>query len=561
MNKLSVGLGVLTATLLALPASAGTISGTVKDTNGDALNGVMVRLTNAANVSESVFTNAKGEYTLKTDLKGKMNVRLRLPYYRDTTDSVKLSAKGKRKKNMTMTALTDKVEISDSLPAAYHFGNLPFEKGDDKDFNRYQFQRDCLSCHQLGNPFTRVPRKAESWATTIQRMHLYVGNFDMALRDRRGEIFEEGFDGKPLIVRPQFPVDKALQTAKIYEYPLLNRGVPHDAIVHMETGLLYTVDQALHHMSITDPKTGKTEYVAQKGSRADDYYKSTPGNNDVAKFDPKQWNGPHSLDLGNDGKYYVTNTGTTSIGVFNPKTNEWETSHKLPDEWKGRYPHSIRVNKAGMVWFTMAGGEHIGRLNAETGKFDIVPLPKVKAGGISGGTQPYGIDINPLDDSMWYGRLFGDKVGRVDSKTLEVTEYDSPVRGPRRMHFDKKGILWLTGYSEGQLARIDVTDFDNKSKVYDMPEFAPGYRPAPYALNVHPDTQEIWLNENMTDRLYRFIPNEERFIAYPVPLSGTYTRDTTFTPDGKICTSNNPVPAVALEGGQLQIICIDTNAI
>ncbi len=557
MKRICVGLGLLTAALVSITASAATISGTVKNSSGEVLNGVMVRLTDAANVSESVFTNGNGQYTLSTDLTGTVNVRLRTPYYRDLNGDLELGANEKLKHDMTMEAMTEAVEISDSLPAAYHFGSLPFEQGDDADFNRFQFQRDCLSCHQLGNPFTRVPRKAEHWASTIQRMHMYVGNFDMALRDRRGEIFEKGFDGKPLAVRPEFPIDKALVNAKIYEYPLLNRGVPHDAIAHPTSGVLYTVDQALDHMSITDPKTGKTEYIAQKGSEAGKFHEAAPAKNKLGLFDPAGRHGPHSLDLGLDGKYYVTNTGSTSIGVFNPTTNKWEASHKLPKEYTGRYPHSIRVNKAGIVWFTMAGAEHVGRLDPTSGKFDIIALPTVKVGGISGGTQPYGIDINHKDDSMWYGRLFGDKIGRIDPETLEVTEYDSPVRGPRRMHFDKKGILWVTGYSEGQLARIDVTGFT--SKVYDMPEYAPGFRPAPYALNVHPDTQDIWLNENMTDRMFRFIPAEERFIAYPVPLSGTYTRDTTFTPDGKVCTSNNPIPAPALEGGILQIICIDTD--
>ena len=78
-------------------------------------------------------------------------------------------------------------------------------------------------------------------------------------------------------------------------------------------------------------------------------------------------------------------------------------------------------------------------------------------------------------------------------------------------------------------------------------------------LGIHPDTQDIWINENMTDRIYRFIPVEERFIAYPIPLAGTYTRDMTFTNDGKVCLSNNPIPPPALEGGVLEIICIDTD--
>ena len=78
-------------------------------------------------------------------------------------------------------------------------------------------------------------------------------------------------------------------------------------------------------------------------------------------------------------------------------------------------------------------------------------------------------------------------------------------------------------------------------------------------LGIHPDTQDIWINENMTDRIYRFILAEERFIAYPTPLAGTYTRDMTFTNDGKVCLSNNPIPPPALEGGVLEIICIDTD--
>ena len=71
------------------------------------------------------------------------------------------------------------------------FGDLPFETGDDANFSRLQFQRDCLSCHQLGNTFSRQQRTPQSWAQTIARMHLYLGNFDMRLRDSRSEILSK----------------------------------------------------------------------------------------------------------------------------------------------------------------------------------------------------------------------------------------------------------------------------------------------------------------------------------------------------------------------------------
>jgi streptogramin lyase len=545
------------AVLAVAQAGAGTLTGTVTTGDGKAMEGVLIRVLDEANgVAESVYTDAKGGYTLVTRMEGTLKLRARTPYYRDAHATVELGGNAKSVEDLVMEPMTTDEEISDSLPAAYHFYSLPFEVGDDKDFNAYQFQRDCLSCHQIGNPFTRLPRTAESWAVTIQRMHRMVGNFDEELRDRRSVILAKGFDGKPIKVRPEFPIDDELRTAKMYEYMLTRAFVPHDSIVHPQTGLIYTVDQGLNHIVVTDPISGESKYIPQSDGDATKYHEGGANQAVLGEFDPGSSQGPHSLDLGKDGKYYVTNTGTNSIGVFNPKTNEWEPSYRIPPGTGANYPHTIRVDGKGYVWFTLAGSEKVGRLSPDLGKFDIIDLPDVEPGGISGGTQPYGIDISPVDDRMWYGRLFADKIGTVDAETLKVTEYDSPIRGPRRMRFDKDGILWVTGYSEGQLARVDVSD-GFKAKVYDMPEFAPGYRPAPYALGVHPQTQDIWLNENMTDRIYRFIPAEERWVVYPVPLSGTYTRDMTFMPNGQVCLSNNPIPPPALEGGVLEIICLD----
>jgi streptogramin lyase len=535
------------------------MTGTVTDTDGKALHGVLVRVTDdRSGISEAVYTDKAGHYVLETHLAGELEVRARTPYYRDVMATIKLGATTQLSKNMVMEAMTDAMEISESLPAAYHFGDLPFETGEDANFSRLQFQRDCLSCHQLGNTFSRQQRTPQSWAQTIARMHLYLGNFDMRLRDSRSEILSKGFNGEPTSARPVFPVDEALSHARITEYRLLKGGVPHDAIYNPHDGLLYTVDQMLDHMAVTDPATGETEYVVQQDGAAMSYQQGISEDNPVhGEFTPGARHGPHSLALGLDGKYYVTNTGSRSIGVFNPKTRQWEASHLMAADTGAIYPHTIRVDGKGIVWFTLTGSEQVGRLDPVAGEFTILSLQARKPMGIAGTTQPYGIDINPTDGAVWYGRLFSDIIGRIDPDTLEITEYDSPVSGPRRMHFDKQGVLWVTGYSEGELARIEVDGF--KSKVYRMPEFAAGYRPAPYALGVHPETQDIWINENMTDRIFRFIPDEERWVFYPVPLRGTYSRDMTFTADGQVCTSNNPLPAAALEGGVLEIICIDAD--
>jgi len=532
---------------------AGTLSGIVKDNNDQILEGVMIRLSDpVSGMSESVFSNSTGEFTLTTGLQGKLNVRLRTPYHQDLRANVDLSKKAVLKKDFLMERMTDETEISNSLPAAYHFGSLNFETGEDAVFSRYQFQRDCLSCHQLGNSITRFPRSPEHWEISIERMHNYVrSNFDEELRERRSHILSEGFNGEPLKVRPKFPLDDSLSQVKIYEYRMEKGIIPHDAIYNANDGLIYTVDQGASHMAITDLTSGKTEYFSQKdGDFWLPFWKSS-----TMKW-PFERYGPHSLDLGPDQKYYTTNSFQNSIGVFNTKTREWEPS--IFAGLRAIYPHTVRIDKQGIVWFTVAGGERVGRIDPVSKKSTLIKLPYVESGGLAGGTQPYGIDINPADGSIWYSRLFGDKIGRIDPVTLEVLEFDSPVRGPRRLRFNQQdGTLWLTGYSEGELARITTNANGFDSKVYPLPEFAKGFPPAPYALGVHPQTGDVWVNENMTDRIFRFIPEQERFIAYPVPLTGTYTRDFTFTEDGKACTSNNPLPMAALEGGIGELICIE----
>jgi len=532
---------------------AGTLSGIVKDNNDQILEGVMIRLSDpVSGMSESVFSNSTGEFTLTTGLQGKLNVRLRTPYHKDLRANVDLSKKAVLKKDFLMERMKDETEISNSLPAAYHFGSLNFETGEDAVFSRYQFQRDCLSCHQLGNSITRFPRSPEHWEISIERMHNYVrSNFDEELRERRSHILSEGFNGEPLKVRPKFPLDDSLSQVKIYEYRMEKGIIPHDAIYNANDGLIYTVDQGASHMAITDLTSGKTEYFSQKdGDFWLPFWKSS-----TMKW-PFERYGPHSLDLGPDQKYYTTNSFQNSIGVFNTKTREWEPS--IFAGLRAIYPHTVRIDKQGIIWFTVAGGERVGRIDPVSKKSTLIKLPYAESGGLAGGTQPYGIDINPADGSIWYSRLFGDKIGRIDPVTLEVLEFDSPVRGPRRLRFNQQdGTLWLTGYSEGELARITTNANGFDSKVYPLPEFAKGFPPAPYALGVHPQTGDVWVNENMTDRIFRFIPEQERFIAYPVPLTGTYTRDFTFTEDGKACTSNNPLPMAALEGGIGELICIE----
>ena len=60
------------------------------------------------------------------------------------------------------------------------------------------------------------------------------------------------------------------------------------------------------------------------------------------------------------------------------------------------------------------------------------------------------------------------------------------------------------------------------------------------------------------DRSVRFLPDEERFVAYPLPTLGIYTRDIIFIPGGGICSASSPTPVMpsVVEGGTQEVICL-----
>jgi len=526
------------------------LMGVVKDDHSKPLKGVMVRVTNeASGVSESIFSDEKGRYALSTRLAGDVTVRFRLPYYQDETAKLKLIVGQPVKLPAVLKPMTDLEQISESLPSAYHFGNLAFDKDPKAIFSRQNLQRDCAGCHALGNSVTRAPRPLDQWVDMVKTMQGFLGNPDPKLIERRAALLYAGFKGQPPKVRPVFPVDDEIQRAVIHEYRLENTVFPHDADINPADGLMYTVDRTGSQMAVTDLDSGKSVFVKQPPSM-----RPAVGAGDSYSSRSKE-PGPHSLALGKSGYWYTTNAGSDEIGVFDPKTRMWKASFVLPEP--ARYPHTIRIGRDGIIWFTLAASSQVGRLDPVSGDIKLINLPKLKPRGGAGGTLPYGIDVSPVDGRVWYARLWGDKLGAIDPKTFAVTEFDSPVEGPRRLRFDAKGMLWVTGYSEGMIAKIDPASM--KSEVYPMPEFAAGYRPAPYALAIHPVTQEVWINETATDRVYRFLPKEKRFIVYPMPLRGTFTRDFTFTASGWACTTNSPILNGALEGNETEVICIDPN--
>lgn len=532
---------------------AATFTGTVTDGAGAPIWGAMVSLKNDDGLAESVFTNKQGDYELNTTREGALKLRFRKRYHEDKLKEVAAKSGQKDAVDAALPALTDPEALSDDHPALSHFSRLPFDSDENGQFSRPNFARDCLSCHQLGNKFTRYPRTAAGWVPSVQRMHGYWADANKEVIQARSEMLSETFDGSYATSKPMIPFDSLVEKAKIYQWPLPGAVVPHDAEFHHGTGKIYISEMFAGEVIEANIDSGEMKHFELPAEGM------PPGGEFTKRGLPAPYGltisrSPHSLAEGPDGKFYLTDSIGAAVTVFDPA----DASFKSHDIGGGAlYPHTVRAGPDGIIWFSISFSDQLGRFDPKTTKTTLIDLPKTPRTGTPATSVPYGMAVSPKDGSVWYTRLAADKIGRIDPKTLELTEFDSPVQAPRRHRFDAAGDLWIAGFSSGDIARLNIKTM--KSEVFELPRYAPGEIPAPYALAVNPHTQDIWVNDTMLDVAWRFIVKEKRFVAYPMPLKGTYTRDFTFTDKGWACSSNNPIPATALEGGVPELICIDPN--
>jgi len=235
-----------------------------------------------------------------------------------------------------------------------------------------------------------------------------------------------------------------------------------------------------------------------------------------------------------DGRIWITNALSSTIMSFDPASKQFKT-YDVPGD--ALYPHTIRVDQDDVVWFTIVASNQVGRFDPKTGQMTVIRLPsngffrwvsdmlfptllRISSWfpdqvlllnfshhrflGYDVLAFPYGIDVNPKDGSVWYAKLYANRIGRIDPKTLAITEYETP-----------------------------------------------------YALNVYRPTGDVWMAANNSDRVLRFSPATKTFLSYPSPTRVTFLRDFAFTKDGRVCTSQSNMPAYAIEGAVPSYLCID----
>ena len=162
----------------------------------------------------------------------------------------------------------------------------------------------------------------------------------------------------------------------------------------------------------------------------------------------KDGSGPHNLIVGSDGIVWYAGNRTRLIGRYDPATGDIEEI-MMPDE-AARDPHTLIFDEnEENIWFTVQGGNMMGRLNIDSRKVDLIQSRTERS-------RPYGIKLAP-DGSVWVVLFGSNKLAHIDPDTLEHDEIELPRENarPRRLEVTADGMVWYVDYADGMLGRYD----------------------------------------------------------------------------------------------------------
>ena len=520
------------------------------------------------------FSDANGQAVFGLgDLKASsVSYRIRKPGYRDQTVR-------QQDPNSELTVVLEKVESAEELaqakPSNVWINAMDFEG--DIELKKH-FQLNCAFCHQQGSAFMRNERSPEQWLEVINRMGKYgarVANDDRvplaAMLHRQYKKLRANADQ---LAQPR-AWDKALSEVEIMEYPIGDAmSQMHDFVLH-PNGFVYVGDNLQDRIYEIEPNTGEyTVYVVPHAKDAK--LGGLLGNRFGERF-PKlnNYRGVHSFAVSpDDGHIFITPSMQQALLEFDPVTKEF-TTHKMDE---GYYPHTIRADNHGRIWFTLAISSQIAMWDRNKKQFKIYDLPArsfkewmiIKALPLifsfdaderpepqvdrasTGVPMPYGIDVAP-DGKIWFARLYGDDIGYIDPETDEISMIKTPFKGPRRMRVDADNNIWIVAFQDSQLAKYNPEQ--KKFTLYELPVM----NELPYSLNVDRERGTVWINGNQSDTIFSFDIKTEAWMVYPLPRKRTFTRDIEIAEDGSIYTSNSHFPAWQIEDGQPTLIRIKPN--
>lgn len=261
------------------------------------------------------------------------------------------------------------------------------------------------------------------------------------------------------------------------------------------------------------PMFGRTAAAGQDGT----IYIAVPNDNKVARFDPRaqvfqEWEMPRghqpaAIVVDRSGTVWTTGYGNGTIGRLRPATG-MIAEFSVPSG-AGSTPHSLTISEDGeTLWFTMQSGDKLGSLDIATGR-----IAEYETSG-----SPSGIAIDRAGN-IWWCRSTDSKLGRMEPRSGKISEVDLG-RGsrPRRIAVAADGMLWVTLFGKGQLAKVNPQTL-KLIKTYPLP----GGNAGPHSVAVD-QTGGIWVSPLRSDTVFRIDPATEAIQTIRLPSANNGVR-------------------------------------
>jgi len=230
------------------------------------------------------------------------------------------------------------------------------------------------------------------------------------------------------------------------------------------------------------------------------------------------------LDIDHDGKIWFTDTPNSKIGNFDPKTEKFEVIEipSLVDTSPYSIPIALKVDFDNNIWIAVVDTNQILMYNQNSKEFEqFLRLP----------TSESGPSALLLDDNgnMWFAEALSGKIGVVDSKTFEITEFvpDTPLAEPFALLFDKSGSLWIAEH-----IGPGITKFDPILETFDHVN-VPNPESLPFGMAID-KYDNIWFGQHVIDELGVYDPYNDQLIEIPIPTPESFTQFITADDNGDI---------------------------
>ena len=288
--------------------------------------------------------------------------------------------------------------------------------------------------------------------------------------------------------------------------------------------------------------TFKEWVMPQLGQRTRDPIQAADGSiwyagqygNLIGRFDPRTGQTkeyplptnamPHTVELDPKGRPWYSGNKNSTIGWIDPATGK-ATVYKMTDP-EAKDPHTIAFDKKGIAYFTFQASNMIGRLNPDTGEMKVVKVASERS-------QPYDIKFD-AEGMLWVSCNARPCLLKVDPDTLAITEVKLPlpITTVRRFDFSSDGTIWYVNSNGGRLGRLNPKS--GEIKEWDSPS---GPRSHPYGIAVIDGA--VWYNESgvRPDMLVRFDIATEKFQSWPIKSGNLYSgilRNARKTPQGTL---------------------------